>query len=311
MEFQHQSITGFRTARNLRVNDHAEDRLEGSVRRQADYSCEEQMKEEAQRYFLKMVREVCPEVLVDLRDTVFPRYQAWIKKAQRKYHSQLASIAHPVFRSYALLQQDTPELAAVVADWGNRFHLEGELATEPEWHGAQWHEYARRGSHWPWQKALEALYAWQWLRDGSQLRNSDPPQWPALSTLECGAGDQFTLHLVVPGYIADRPPTESAYVQQILAQAKVILREYVARQKHLARANGQKRTARKYAPEHFTWLAQRQVWGWSDREIADWHRSRMSVVVTADAVRHGLGLAAELIQLKLRPLKRGRPRSEK
>ena len=275
------------------------------------YSREEQTKEEARRYFVRMVREGCPEVLVDLRNTVFPLYQAWVKQARRKYHPRLASIAHPVFRSYMLLQQEAPELAAAIADWGKRFHLEGKLPKQPEWHGEQWQGYARAESLWPCQKAMEALYAWHWLPDGLQLRNSDPPRWPEWSTVECGSGDQFTLHLVVSGYAADQPLTASAYVQQVLAKVKVILREYVERQKHRAQASGQKRTARKHAPEHFTWLAQRQVRGWSDGQIADWHRSRTNLVVTADAVRHGVGLAAELIELKLRPVKRGRPRSKK
>jgi hypothetical protein len=129
--------------------------------------------------------------------------------------------------------------------------------------------------------------------------------------VECGSGDQFTLHLVVAGFVADQPVTASAYVQQVLAKVKVILREYVEWQKQRAQASGQKRTARKYAPEHFTWLALRQVWGWSDHQITDWHRSRTSLGVTADAVRHGIRLAAKLIELKLRPFKRGRPRIKK
>ena len=105
------------------------------------YSREQQTKEEARRYFLRIVREACPEVLVDLRDTVFPPYQAWAKQARRKYHPQLAGVPHPVFRSYLLLQREAPELAAAIAGWGKRFHLVGELPTEPEWHGEQWREY--------------------------------------------------------------------------------------------------------------------------------------------------------------------------
>ncbi len=261
------------------------------------YSREERTKEEARRYFLRMVQEACPEVLVDLRDTVFPLYQSWAKQARRKYHPRLVGIAHPVFRA--------------IAGWGKRFHLMGELPRQPDWHGEQWHEYARAESLWPWQKALEALYVWHWLQDGPRLRNSDPPRWPEWSTVESGSGDQFTLHLVVAGFVPDQPVTASAYVQQVLAKAKVILSAYVERQRQRAEASGQKRTARKYSPEHFTWLALRQVWGWSDRQIADWHRSRTSLVVTADAVRHGIRLAAKLIELKLRPFKRGRPRIKK
>jgi len=275
------------------------------------YSREEQTKEAARRYFLKMVREVCPEVLVDLRDTVFPLYQAWAKQARRQYHPRLAGIAHPVFRSYRLLQQESPELAAAIAGWGKRFHLEGELAKPPEWHGEQWYEDARAESLWPWQQALEALYVWHWLPDGSQLRESDPPRWPELSTVEYGSRNRVTLHLEFAGYVPDQPPTASAYVRQVLAKVKANLREYVEWKQGRAQVSGQKRTARKCAPEHFTWLAQRQVGGWSDRQIAEGHRTRTSLVVTADTVRHGVRLAAQLIQLKLRPFQRGRPRSQK
>jgi len=81
-------------------------------------------------------------------------------------------------------------------------------------------------------------------------------------------------------------------------------------QKYRAQTGGQRWTVKKSAPEHFEWLALRQVKGWSDRQVADWHGCRTELAVTPDAVRHGIGLAAGLIQLKLRQFKRGRPPAE-
>jgi hypothetical protein len=147
---------------------------------QGQFSSEFQTKEQARRYFLEVVRVVCPHVLVDLRDTIFPGYQAWAKRATRKYQPVVPGAVHPVFRSYVLLQGQAPELAAAIAGWGERFHLVGDLPKLPEWYGQQWYEYARVESLWVWQNALEALYGWYWLAV-EKLRSS-----PVATSVDCG-----------------------------------------------------------------------------------------------------------------------------
>jgi hypothetical protein len=97
------------------------------------YASSAQVREEAQGYFFKVLREVCPEALYSLRGDLFPLY---LELAGRHPGTRGAGVP-PQLQSFLELERQEPALAKRVVSWCAKFHLVGQVEVEPEWHGPE------------------------------------------------------------------------------------------------------------------------------------------------------------------------------
>jgi hypothetical protein len=265
------------------------------------YASYAQVREAAQGYFFKVLREVCPEVLYSLRGDLFPLYR---ELAGRHPGTRGAGVP-PELQSFLELERQEPALAKRVLNWCAKFHLVGQVEVEPEWHGPDWFAIARANGLWPALRIHETLVVWS-RPLGSRWLNADPPQWPQISHWRGRSGARRML--VVPIAEPEEFNSAAAFLEHMMRACERQLRGILASQKDRAKQGGLIRASIKTRPDQFTWLALRQVKGWSSRAIAEWHAQVSGEAVEVDSVRKDIVNAAESIGLRPRPLPVGRPR---
>ena len=271
-----------------------------------EYCGVKQARDIARNHFLQVVAEFCPEVVRDLKTRVLPIYSQWAEQAkiEEKYRSPLEGTIHPIFRTFLLIEKHAPIVAEALRQWSERYHLTGAIEPAPEWYGDDWPAVARAESLWPCSGALATLYAWHWRENGPKMANLDPPGWPRYVCRT--ACIPKTITLKIPHFVPEQQ-RRSAYSREVLRLVATALDKHIAKQIALAEAAGRRRTAQKHRPEHFTWLALRQVYGWNSQQIACWHAQATHYNVECDAVRHGIRDTARFIRLTSRIAKKGRP----
>jgi hypothetical protein len=261
---------------------------------------EAHVREEARIYFFSVLREVCPELLFELKRELFPVYVKWAKEQSAgRREGGLATTP----RSFLELESSAPEMASAILNWCSKSQLVGEIDTEPEYHGPDWEGVARADSLWPAMFVCEALWVWSRPSQGSHLLNSNPPEWPHKSTW-CGrVGGPRKVVVPIPELEGFR--TKAEYLRQATKWFERVLREDSKQQELLYGPRHQR--SFKLCGDHFIWLVLRQVTGQSDRAIVEWECRNGGKHVTIDAIRIGSMNAAKVIGLR-RSHQRGRPR---
>jgi hypothetical protein len=248
-------------------------------------------REAAREYFFSVIRKVCPELLYALKRDLFPLYEECVQR-------------RPSLRSFWELGQQEPAIAGAVLKWCKQFHLIGQNHQDL-WPGSAWDYADRVDTFWPAIRIHDALWGWSRPSVGSVWLNADPPQWPQMSHFRTVSGAQRKL--VVPIREPEEFSSEGAYLKHALAAAKRQLRGILARHRSEAEAAGRIESSVKTQPVHFAWLALRQLHGWGSPAIAHWLNHTLGEKVEPDTIRKGIGNAAELTGLIVRPLRRGRP----
>jgi hypothetical protein len=260
-----------------------------------------QVREEAQAYFFTVLRQVCPELLYSLRTDLLPLYVNAVER-----HSESGTTRTPaVLGSFLELERLEPVVAEAVRNWCDKHRLIGKVDPEPEWHGVDWALTAQMDSLWPALQVHETLLAWS--RDpGSCWRDAEPPQWAQTTTFRGRCGTTRTLRIPAPDL--DDFDSEAKFMHHASKIAQRYLRNDLARQKRREDSGSSTSQTLKTRPDHFVWLALKQVEGLSARAIADWHKAKRSEGIEVNAVRMGVRAAARLIALQLRIGPLGRPR---
>ena len=251
-----------------------------------------EVRETAREYFFSVIRQVCPELLHALKRDLFPLYEEGVER-------------HPSPRSFWELGQQEPTIADAVLKSCKQFHLISPNHQD-SWPESAW-EYADRvDTFWPALRIHEALGAWARPSLGSKWLNADPPQWPQMSHWQAASYARRTLVMQFPE--PEEFSTETAYMKFTLAACKRQLEQILAAHRTEAIEAGRMQPSLKNQPVHFAWLALRQLRGWNASAIEQWHHQTLQESVETDTIRKGIGCAAELIGLIVRPLRRGRPR---
>jgi hypothetical protein len=262
----------------------------------------EEVRDEARTYFLEVLTSVCPEVLHSLIDELLPMYQR-LAAAPTSGQCSLTG-------SFVELQDQEPHVAEAVMGWCETHYLIGCVDPEPEWHGPDWYHEAHLSSLWPAIRVHETLRFWS-RSIGYDPLLPDLPKWPQAIRLVGRIGGPRKLLLLLPE--PDECRTKAEYAQRITTIVECFLRDEVA----LAKCRADQYDNEKRGPvahsikiraEHFEWLALSQVRGWGVPAIAEWHYRIHMEQVAPDTIRKGVRSVADLIGLRLRRGRPGRPR---
>jgi hypothetical protein len=259
-----------------------------SIRFGSGLSTSAEVREQAQHYFFAVIRETCPELLCKLRDDLLPLY------------AELAPVAPGSFWE---MEYQQPALAQAVVSWCGRFHLVGVVEAEPEWHGADWATVARMNSLWPAVRIHETLRAWSGDR-GSFWRDAEPPNWPQMTRFRGRTGSPRMLNIPLPDL--EDFDSEAQYKRHVSEILRQYMRKDLAQQK--GNASSEASMTLKIRPDHFAWLALRQMNHLTSRAIAEWYRKKCGERIQVTAVQMGMKAAADLLTLQLRVGPWGRPK---
>jgi hypothetical protein len=261
------------------------------------YPSASQARDEARDNFFKILREVCPHLLRALKGELFPIYKTWIAQLGK---ARRGSVTTPP-RSFLEVEKKHPTMAEALRAWCIRFHLVGQPEAEPEWHGSDWVATAEADCLWPAVRVYETLWIWSQPRLGASLLNADPPRWPHKSKWIGRVGGPRKLTIPLPDL------EESGGVGEYKRRARKIFESCLQEDfaKHLKTI---RRPHVKVGPDHFAWLALRQIDGLSLKAISEWHHRNRQEHVQTDTIRKGVRDTAGQLGLRLRAGTRGRPR---
>ena len=221
----------------------------------------------------------------------------------------------PIFRTFLLIQYGAPEVARVLMQWAQQFHLthtrkfeeplRSELETTTEgqkfyvtYEETLWKQY------WACQWAVETLWAWYTWPKGREMMDADPPEWVRVS-FDRGRQQEGPLKVQfeVPHWQIENE-TEPVFHQRIHNAVDEWLEEYADKRETAVEVMGYQRRQRKYRSAHFEWLALRQVAGLTYEEISKRYSDEEGRPGD-DAIRHGVEQVGSLVRLLPRSGRRG------
>jgi hypothetical protein len=279
-----------------------------------EYSNEFIVQDEARRFFFETIRRLHPAPLHSLRDDVFPVYKRWAdeQKATQRYRASGRG-DHPVYYSFLWLEEHEPDVAQAISKWAHDFHLIGE--TPVDWSGdedalSEWEVISLRDQRtiahakavWPCDQAARTLWAWHSSPRGTEMMNTDPPEWVSVIRLSGAVG------LYDPTLQIDTPmpewfpqfETESKFRKRVHQRVDDFINSYVAEKRTMENLPAHRQRFLKNR-DHFEWAVLFQVAEWEYSRIAEDRN------VEAQTVRDGIKDVAKRIGLDLRRRSRGRP----
>ena len=288
--------------------------------------------DQASAAFLQILDEIKPDALNQLKSTVYPLLPDEFTKfvgmrglaARLAYHlkermqpSQEVPAQHlerlkqfnllpdqlflddpELETEFQNLKQRFPEPIDALTDWATSFQISGrpviQLVIESL---ADWKYHELKGftvNSGKWGVRVE------YLADPER----DSKEWDlrillggSVDSLDAPVGFEFRLKRPWDPFQERWSQAEARIKQEFEAE----LAEYRQRVEELAERRGSKAPRKRTPAEHFRWLVQYQIDGLSYAKIAEEHGKRRTTV------SEGVQSAAALIELSLRPPKRGRP----
>jgi hypothetical protein len=229
----------------------------------------------AQSIFFKVLREIAPEVIEDLRGEPYDAY----RQARHVYRDEVN------FRN--LFEEERfAELRRRLEQWGERWRLDAAWCFEKGWAAFQW-----------------------WEADQDNPEHYDADFWEgddwtgkAVSLGESATSEEreFSFRYDIDDLSVIKRALVEAEVKRVFDRE---LKEHLDMLEEAAKERRFEEIPTKRGDEHFRWLVRYQVQGWSMLRIAaEYHFGRKTV-------EDGIASAAELIDLRRRdPLPPGRPR---
>jgi hypothetical protein len=229
---------------------------------------------QAQSFFFKKLRQIVPEVVEDLRGEPYELYLNF------QYEYENALVFNDLF-----VQPCFEPLLCRLKEWAGRWHLEADWCLLQAWYAFIW-----------WESALDDPENYD-----ANLHEAD--DWTAYSaSYERSANPDeqvFKFEYRTPD-LSFR--TIKDIKEEVREAFERELNEHLERLAALAKQRGFIDIPVKRGDDHFVWLIQFQVQGWSMQKIANEYGAGRKTV------EEGINAVAALIQLSRRdPLPSGRP----